>query len=46
MYSLCQSIKIYLKNDYPIIIEYSVASLGTIKLCLAPKIEENNAPPM
>ena len=43
---LCQSIKIYLKNDYPIIIEYSVASLGTIKLCLAPKIEENNVPPM
>ena len=38
---LCQSIKIYLKNDYPIIIEYAVASLGSIKLCLAPKLEDS-----
>ena len=28
----------YLKNDYPLIIEYSVASLGNIRLCLAPKL--------
>jgi hypothetical protein len=27
---------IYLKNNYPIIIEYSVAGLGEIKLALAP----------
>ncbi len=27
----------FLKNDYPLIIEYSIANLGTIKLCLAPK---------
>ena len=36
---LCQSIKIFFKNDYPIIVEYAIASLGTIKLCLAPKME-------
>lgn len=34
--SLCSDISIYLKNDYPIIIEYSVAGLGEIKLALAP----------
>ena len=36
----CNSIEIYLKNDYPLIIKYTVASLGEIKLCLAPKYEE------
>ena len=37
--NLCPSIEMYLKNDYPLIIKYLVASLGEIKLCLAPKIE-------
>ena len=37
--NLCPSIELYLKNDYPLIIKYLVASLGEIKLCLAPKIE-------
>ena len=35
--NLCNSIEIYLKNNYPLIISYSVASLGNIKLCLAPQ---------
>ena len=35
--NLCNSIELYLKNDYPLIIQYNVASLGNIKLCLAPK---------
>lgn len=35
--NLCNSIELYLKNDYPLIIKYAVASLGEIKLCLAPK---------
>ena len=35
--NLCNSIEIYLKNDYPLIIKYNVASLGEIKLCLAPQ---------
>lgn len=34
--NLCNLINIYIKNDYPIIMKYSVASLGSIKLCLAP----------
>ena len=29
--------EIYIKNDYPIIIRYSVANLGEVKFCLAPK---------
>lgn len=35
---LCQQMKIFLKNNYPIICEYKVASLGFIQLCLAPKV--------
>ncbi len=37
--NLCHQINIYIKNDYPLIIKYAVASLGEIKLCLAPNIE-------
>ena len=33
---MCQSIEIYLENDLPLIVRYAVASLGEIKLCLAP----------
>ena len=36
--NLCNQIQLYIKNDYPLIIQYSVASLGNIKLCLAPNI--------
>ena len=34
--NLCNTIELYLKNDYPLIIKYSVASLGEIKLAIAP----------
>ena len=34
--NLCNSIELYIKNDYPLIIRYKVANLGEIKLCLAP----------
>ena len=34
--NLCQQINLYINNDYPLIIRYLVASLGDIKLCLAP----------
>ncbi len=39
---LCNTIEIYLKNDYPLIILYRVASLGEIKLCLAPEKTEKS----
>ena len=34
--NLCSQIEIYLENDIPLIVKYNVASLGEIKLCLAP----------
>jgi proliferating cell nuclear antigen len=34
--NLCNSIEMYLENDLPLIVRYAVASLGEIKLCLAP----------
>lgn len=38
--NLCTKIEMYLKNDYPIIIEYIVANLGFIRLCLAPQVKK------
>jgi proliferating cell nuclear antigen len=34
--NLCPSIEIFFKNDYPLIIRYTVANLGEVKLVLAP----------
>jgi len=33
--NLCQQIEMYLENDLPLVVKYNVASLGTIRLCLA-----------
>ena len=30
------NIEVYLENDLPLVVKYNVASLGEIKLCLAP----------
>tara|TARA_Y100000389_G_scaffold72022_2_gene68741 strand:+ start:10218 stop:11051 length:834 start_codon:yes stop_codon:yes gene_type:complete len=34
--NLCNQIEIYLNNNKPLIVKYNVASLGEIRLCLAP----------
>ena len=39
--NMCSVVEIMLKNDYPILIKYAVASLGHITFCLAPKIDDN-----
>ena len=39
--NMCPIINMYIKNDYPLIIKYSVANLGDIKLCLAPNMTES-----
>ena len=39
--NMCPLINMYIKNDYPLIIKYSVANLGDIKLCLAPNMNDN-----
>ena len=33
--NLCSNVEIYMKNDYPLVIKYCVASLGYIHLCLS-----------
>lgn len=38
--SLCADILIFVKNDYPLILCYEVATLGKIILCVAPKIDD------
>lgn len=38
---LCGTVELYLKNDYPLIVKYTVASLGSVKLCLAPQCQAN-----
>lgn len=34
--NLCNTIEMYLENNMPLVVKYNVASLGEIKLCLAP----------
>jgi len=36
--NLCNSIEIYMKNNFPIVINFTVGNLGKLKLALAPKI--------
>jgi len=37
--NLCNSIEMYMKNNFPIVIKFTVGSLGCLKLALAPKVE-------
>lgn len=39
--NLCNSVTLYLKNDYPLIVKYSIAALGEIKLVLSPSKPED-----
>ena len=38
--ALSNTVEIFLKKDYPIILKYNVASLGEIRFCCAPKIDD------
>ena len=40
--NLCANVEVFTKNDYPLVIRYYVASLGTIYLCLSSKTVINN----
>jgi proliferating cell nuclear antigen len=35
--NLCSTVELFLRNDYPLLLRYMVASLGEVKLCLAPQ---------
>jgi proliferating cell nuclear antigen len=37
--NLCNSIEMYMKNNFPIVINFAVGCLGHLKLALAPKVE-------
>ena len=39
--NLSNNIELFIRNDYPIIVKYSVANLGFIRLCLAPKVKSD-----
>lgn len=39
--NLCNDISIYMKNDFPLTIIYTIATLGTITIALLPVNEEN-----
>jgi len=38
--ALCNDIEIYMKNNFPLVIKYTVATLGRILLCLTPIKED------
>ena len=39
--NLCSTVEIFLKHEYPLVIQYNVANLGKLQYCLAPKIKED-----
>lgn len=39
--TLCNEIEIFLKSDYPLFIQYTVATLGRLLLCFSPVREES-----
>lgn len=38
--NLCSTIELFLKNENPLVLLYSVASLGSLKFVLAPKVQD------
>jgi proliferating cell nuclear antigen len=38
--NLCSTVEIFLKMDYPLVIEYNIANLGKLQFCLAPKLKD------
>lgn len=39
--NLCSNIQIYMKNNYPLCIKYTVATLGSMLFCLTPIVDDN-----
>jgi proliferating cell nuclear antigen len=40
--NLSNQVRIYLKNNYPLVLESKMEKFGFIRLCLAPNVEEND----
>lgn len=41
-YNLSNTVEILLKNNYPMVLKYAIADLGTLKFCLAPVVDKEN----
>lgn len=39
--NLCPTVELYLTNDYPLILRYTVANLGELKFVLSPQCDDN-----
>ena len=39
--NLCERVSLFLKNEYPLVIQYSIATLGLLKLVLSPSKPSN-----
>lgn len=37
---LCNTVQLFLKKEYPLVLSYNVASLGTLRFCLASRIDD------
>ena len=42
-FNLSNYVELMLKNNYPLILHYNVASLGYVRYCLAPKVSEETS---
>jgi proliferating cell nuclear antigen len=42
---LCNILEMYIKEGFPLIMKYSVASLGEVKFCLAPQVDPDSLGP-
>ena len=40
--NLCNTVELYLKNDYPLLVKYGIANLGRIFMALTPCIGGDN----
>ena len=38
--NVCDTVDIFMKSNYPLVMKYQVASLGTLQFALAPKVKE------
>ena len=40
--NLSKYIGIYLKNDFPMVIQYSIANLGELRFALSPRVSDDD----
>jgi proliferating cell nuclear antigen len=43
--NMCNDVELMLTDEYPLVVKYQIGSLGYIKYCLAPKVDEEEEKP-